>query len=661
MADGIDQVIDRLQAIVQQSIRDGDRSGYFAALYRRVTETIRDAIRGGQFDDGARMEALDLAFAERYFTARAQYEAGELTMRSWLRAFDATQSAEHTILQQLLIAMNPHINIDLGIAVARVAGKELPSLKNDFDRIMGILATLVPQVDSEIDGLSPITYKIDREVGARLEQKWLDWAIHDERTSAWTFANTLAAVERPHQSALIAKRDEEVALFGEAILSEGPLTRLIRWRESSNVADNIETLNRTGLPPLAQSQTPALPSAAASSTVQSTNERWSDAQLDELRQATDPVADAVVQRLFADGQIDAVTRLWKALIDNDQVPEPDLPEVVRDYFASTAALPAWADGSQILAGQRFFEKNGLAIVAALHCASLPEAYSCAKGVQVLWLNGRLLTDTKRRILETAQMIFDAMAVGGLEPGGRGIRSVQKVRLMHAAIRCLIQRSGQWNAEWGAPINQEDLAGTLMTFSWTVVDAIKKLSVVVTPEEAEAYLHAWKVAGAVLGVRAELLPRDMTDAELLARTIRRRQTAPSVAGRALTAALLEYMEEMIPGHAFKGFPATMMRYMLGDAAADVVAVPTDDWTARLTDGICRLFHIETADAERSRVISRVAGAFSHALLTGFVWAERGGHRGQFTIPDRLHQAWSLPKPVGLDGVVLQPTTTASGAS
>jgi hypothetical protein len=46
MVGGIDQVIDRLQAMVQQSIRDGDRSGYFAALYRRVTETIRDAIRG---------------------------------------------------------------------------------------------------------------------------------------------------------------------------------------------------------------------------------------------------------------------------------------------------------------------------------------------------------------------------------------------------------------------------------------------------------------------------------------------------------------------------------------------------------------------------------------------------------------------------------------
>jgi hypothetical protein len=661
VADGINQVIDRLEAIVQQSIRDRDRSGYFAALYRRVTVSIRDAIRAGQFEDGARMEALDIAFAGRYFTARSQYQTGELAMRSWLQAFDAAQSAEHTSLQQLLIAMNAHINIDLGIAVARSAATDLASLKNDFDKVMSLLASLVPQVDSEIDGLSPMTYRIDRAVGARLEQKWLDWAIHDERTSAWTFANALATLERTSQSAFIARRDAEVALFGEAILSEGPLTRLIRGRESQNVADNIETFDRTGLPSLELTDIAAIPSAQPSGAGPSISERWTDAQLDELRHATDPLADAVVQRLFTDGQVDAVTRLWKALLDNEQVPEPDLPEVVRDYFASTAALPEWADRSQIRAGQQFFEKNGLAIVAALHCASLPEAYACAKGVQVLWLNGRLLTDTKRRILETAQMIFDAMSIGGLEPTGRGIRSVQKVRLMHAAVRFLIQRSGRWNADWGAPINQEDLAGTLMTFSCTVLDAIEKLSVVITPEEAEAYLHAWKVAGAVLGIDAELLPRDLTDAKLLSRTIRRRQTAPSEAGRALTAALLEYMEAMIPGGAFKGFPATMMRYILGDAAADVVGVPIADWTTQLTDSVCRLFHIETADAERSRVLSRMAGAFSHALLTGFVWAERGGHRGQFTIPDRLHEAWQLPNPVSLDAVVLQPTSAAAPQS
>ena len=234
VGDGINEVLDRLEAIVQQSIRDGDRSGYFAALYRRVTVSIRDAIRAGQFEDGSRMEALDIAFAGRYFTERSQYQDGELAMRSWLQAFDAAQSAEHTSLQQLLIAMNAHINIDLGIAVARSAGTDLPSLKNDFDKVMGILASLVPQVDSEIDGLSPMTYRIDRAVGARLEQKWLDWAIHDERTSAWTFANALATLERPYQSAFIARRDTEVALFGEAILSDGPLTRCsAHWRSKA--------------------------------------------------------------------------------------------------------------------------------------------------------------------------------------------------------------------------------------------------------------------------------------------------------------------------------------------------------------------------------------------------------------------------------------------
>jgi hypothetical protein len=61
-----------------------------------VTGPIRDAVRAGQFEDGARMEALDLAFAERYFNARAQYGAGELAIRSWLRARSRPRKAPST-------------------------------------------------------------------------------------------------------------------------------------------------------------------------------------------------------------------------------------------------------------------------------------------------------------------------------------------------------------------------------------------------------------------------------------------------------------------------------------------------------------------------------------------------------------------------------------
>ena len=50
-----------------------------------------------------------------------------------------------------------------------------------------------------------------------------------------------------------------------------------------------------------------------------------------------------------------------------------------------------------------------------------------------------------------------------------------------------------------PINQEDLAGTLMTFSCVVLDALKKLRVGYSAAEGEAFLHAWKVVGHFMGV------------------------------------------------------------------------------------------------------------------------------------------------------------------
>ena len=143
---------------------------------------------------------------------------------------------------------------------------------------------------------------------------------------------------------------------------------------------------------------------------------------------------------------------------------------------------------------------------ALACASLPACYAARKGVQVLHLTARLQTDPVRRIGETAQLTLDAMAPGGLAPGGAGVRDAQKVRLMHAAVRHLVGTSGAWDPDWGVPVNQEDLAGTLMTFSIVVVDSLRKLGVSVSDEEADAYFHAWNCVGHILGLDARLLDR-----------------------------------------------------------------------------------------------------------------------------------------------------------
>lgn len=56
----IDEVISALDQIVAESEQNNDPAGYFAALYRKVTIKVKEGIASGYFDDGPRMEQLDV-------------------------------------------------------------------------------------------------------------------------------------------------------------------------------------------------------------------------------------------------------------------------------------------------------------------------------------------------------------------------------------------------------------------------------------------------------------------------------------------------------------------------------------------------------------------------------------------------------------------------
>jgi hypothetical protein len=68
-AKNIDEVIARLTDIIDISRQEPGRMGYFAALYRKVTIKVKQGVLNGRFEDGARMERLDVNFANRYLEA----------------------------------------------------------------------------------------------------------------------------------------------------------------------------------------------------------------------------------------------------------------------------------------------------------------------------------------------------------------------------------------------------------------------------------------------------------------------------------------------------------------------------------------------------------------------------------------------------------------
>ncbi len=240
-ATNIDEVIDQLQDIIDQSMTQGSRLGYFAALYQLMTSAVRDAIRAGIFADATRMEALDVTFANRYLDTRTQYFAGELHGQSWLQAYDAATSNRYTILQHLLIGINPHIMIDLGVAAARTCpGAALAGLESDFGKINSIILGLMPVMDAELDKLSPTTAWLDHTVGA-LKDKFINRGLDEGRASSWAFANKLAFLDLGQQSIAIGQRDCEALLIGEA-LKHDPIAALIKRKESDDVRENLRVL-----------------------------------------------------------------------------------------------------------------------------------------------------------------------------------------------------------------------------------------------------------------------------------------------------------------------------------------------------------------------------------------------------------------------------------
>src|SRR3954465_7639143 len=153
----IDTVIHQLEDLVQWSLDQASRIGYFASLYLRVTNTIRSRIGTGYFDDDARMEKLDASFAGRYLDAVQQFLAQDPKLpRAWAVALNAAAREEFVVVQHLLLAMSPHINIDLAAACAETCpGDAIDALYSDFLKINVILANIVPTVIMELGEVSP--------------------------------------------------------------------------------------------------------------------------------------------------------------------------------------------------------------------------------------------------------------------------------------------------------------------------------------------------------------------------------------------------------------------------------------------------------------------------------------------------------------------------
>ena len=374
--------------------------------------------------------------------------------------------------------------------------------------------------------------------------------------------------------------------------------------------------------------------------------KYNSELLDKMRKIGDVPADNAIRELCNARKIDAVRDLLNQLVQNDDVPAR-LPKEIQAFWRSSQAL-AQQKAANVKKGEEFFADYGPEVILILGFYSLPTDYA-ARGVRVLRQTGQLLNNTNRRVFETMQMVIDVMRPDGLTSQGKGLATALKVRLMHAAIRAqilfsannpaLLKAYGSWDKSLGEPINQEDMAGTLMSFSYLILDGLEKLGHRLADKKKNGFLEAWQVIGEIMGIHDTLIPATLDEARELTEAITARQIEATEDSREMLKALLEMYQKELVWPIFSGIPAALMRYFLPPHLADQLGVPQ----AMFSSAALRLLAPLSAFADwvmRSEPNRWIFRRFSILLLQLLIDVNRGGQRTKFEIPQTLDEKWGV---------------------
>ena len=239
----IDEVIQLLDEIIEISKLEQSAIGLFTMLYREVTVRIKEGIENDSFQNGERMEKLDIIFANRYLKAYYQYKAKEKPSECWEFSFQQAETFWPIVVQHLLLGINAHVNLDLGIASAQVSTIEnIGDLKSDFDQINAILSNLVASVETCLIKIWP-TLTIILKLSGKIDNFFIDFSMETARDGAWKFANEFVALPENQIEACIQLRDERITEIARLVSNPGyfvsAVFKFIRLFEKGTVAQKI--------------------------------------------------------------------------------------------------------------------------------------------------------------------------------------------------------------------------------------------------------------------------------------------------------------------------------------------------------------------------------------------------------------------------------------
>jgi hypothetical protein len=310
-----------------------------------------------------------------------------------------------------------------------------------------------------------------------------------------------------------------------------------------------------------------------------TGNLYTNELLDFKRLSGDPQADEFIQHVFSDPIKKQQLQQWMSG-RSDAAHLRFLPITFPGFafIEKATELPSWAQWRLMKIGSVFFARHSEIIMSLLGLLSLPYCYNAANGAMVLYLSELIRKQTTKRLFDTAVFVWEVMGPDAFDKYGNAYEEILKVRIMHAAVRYYTLQSGKWNDDWGLPINQEDMAGTNLSFSLIVIRGLRMLGYNISQEDQAAFMHIWAVVGYLSGLDKDLIPENAKMAQQLDTMIKQRQFAVSAHGQELTRALTEHILSVNKSKATANDILGLMRYLLGKDIADMLAIDAPELPA-----------------------------------------------------------------------------------
>jgi hypothetical protein len=320
------------------------------------------------------------------------------------------------------------------------------------------------------------------------------------------------------------------------------------------------------------------------------------------------------------------------------------PKDARRFLEGLLDVPFWVDRQRASRGGAVLLRTGIFGALVLAFRSLILGYCSPAGNKPLVFSGRLRASASRRLGETGRFVQSVYLDGGLLPGAPGFVAAARVRLMHAQVRRLLLATPRWQgAQWGLPINQLDMAGTVLLFSLVVLDGLRRFGFRFSAEEVSDVLHLWRTTGWLLGVREELLCSSEAEARDLWDLIRLTQGRPDADSVALAEALLESPRaeakteaEQSRADSVVALGQGLARFLLDEGYADALRIPRNGWRF-LVPALPRL--ISTA----GRVLGKFPGSERLSLEAGLLYWQHvvsvglKDEEATFALPEALRRS------------------------